>query len=338
MVGEPGTVKTGETLSWLLKSYGLEVQSYEKRDGLWRVECGQGVFAVREYDGDSDRLGTALAWQHFLAEKGCQGVPKIIRTKDGQNWARVDGKSCYLTGWVDKKEFNPEKGDHLLAAIEQLGHIHRLSRDFSPEKLSGFHNEMPWATVIQGRLSELLAHARHLQAGRLRTDVERVFIENFNQLYQQGQEALQGLVVGGYDAKLRENDQLLVNSFLKHKMGVINEGVVYTDLTRWTLGPPFMDLVLFLNSFLVLHKWDSSLVFRLLETYEKNNALDQEERTLLVLLLRLPWRFWLYVHQYFNHMESPAVLTEKMSSYINEIYWRDRCLDCLDDWVWREKE
>jgi len=341
MVGGPGDAKTAADFSWLPTSYGLEAQSCEKRDGVWRVECGRGAFAVREYNGDDGRLEPALDWQNFLAAQGCRGVPSVIKTKGGQNWTKYEGKTYYVTAWAVQQEFNPQTGEHLLAAVEQLGVIHRLSRDYSRDRqgrLDRWHaDKLIWPVAMQKRLSEILGFDRCIRSRRLRTDFERVFAENCRPFYRQGQEALQELVVGGFAAELPENGHPLVNSFLKRNMGVNKEVAVYVDLTRWALGPPAMDLALFLNSFLPLHKWDCSLVGSLLETYEQNNALPVRERSLLVPLLRFPWRFWLYARQYADRTENPAALTAKLASYIDETRWREKCLESLDGWVWREK-
>jgi hypothetical protein len=219
--------------------------------------------------------------------------------------------------------------------MKSLAQIHCLSCEL--EGIATTNDTILWPRIIQERLADLIWFYNRFKEHRKKTDFERIYLEHFSFIYDQGQECLENMIMGGYDVRIKERSQILVNTFLKQNLVVVNNDLVFLDLCKWTLGQEIMDLTLFFNSFLSQHKWDTVLMRKLLYRYEESNSLNHQDRHFLLGLLRFPYRLWLYAYQYYNNIKSVSELTRKLELYIYESYLRDLCLDDMDSWLWGDE-
>lgn len=320
----------------LMDLYELKMSSLENGESYWFLENEDNKVEIKSSDVDHTRLRQAIEWQKFLSASKKKVVSELAKTKNKQDYADIDGRLYYLIISKNQEEFRPEKIDHLLTAVQSLGILHHFSAGFKLTIMND-KEEMLTPGKIQEGLADLIRYYNRFKQQRSNSDFERIYTENFSFFYDQGQETLERMVMAGYDTRLQKNTQMLINSFSKNNLAIVDESVIFIDLCSWTIGTKTMDLASFLNSYLPLHKWDPALMKQLLDGYEKESGLDQGDRQMLLALLRFPYRFWFYVCQYQHGMRNVPVLTKKLRSYIYESSLRDYCLDTMEGWLWREE-
>lgn len=325
--------KLPQTLSDI---YELKMNNLENSEGNWFLENGDSKVEIKSIEGDYARFRQAIEWQRFLSEEKKTIVPELVRTKNKQDYAEIEGRLYFVIIASEKGEFKPENPTHLLKAAKSLGVLHRLSAGFILPIMHG-KEEMLTPGKIQEGLADLIRYYNRFKRQRSNSDFERIYTENFSFFYDQGQETLERMVMSGYNIRLQKDRQMLVNSFLKNNLAIVDNSAIFTELGNWTMGTKTMDFALLLNSYLPLYKWDPALMKQLLDCYEKESGLDQEDRQMLLAFLRFPYRFWFYVCQYQQGMRNVSVLTKKLRNYIYESSLRDYCLDQMEGWLWREE-
>lgn len=320
----------------VLDSYGLKHNMLGSGLNYWLIENDDKKIEIRRYEGECFNLQEALKWQKYLALRSNTIVPELVETRDNKDFVDFNENLFYATRWVKKDEFKPEDITCLQYAGIGLGILHRLSNEYKMSQIKSTV-ELLSPSKIQDGLTQLIKYYNEFKQRRSCSDFERIYLENFSFIYDQGQEALQKIVMVGYEAKLQENTQMLLNSFIKNKLAIVNEKLMFTDLCGWTLGTKTMDLSLFINSYLPLHKWDVVLLKQFLYSYEQENGLDQQDRQLLMAQLRFPYRFWFYAYQFDKKLQNIEVLVKKLKLYVSESHMRDSCLDKMESWLWREE-
>lgn len=322
-----------EKLELLLSAYHLAPDNIIAREDGWMLECGQRLYVLHSLKGETFRWQTALGWQRSLQEKRKGLVPEVLLSTSGQDHISIEGSTYYLMASGAYEGFLSDNTAHLEAAAKSLASLHALSRDYQ----ATVHTEdLLGPKMIQNRLASLIWYYKNFKACRQKSEFAGIYTEHFSFIYDQGQESLEKMVLGGYEAAMKERSQILLNSFCPRRLGIAGEEAVFLELDRWTIGLEVMDLALLLNSFLPRYKWDASLTLRLLEGYESSHKLQEQDKHLLLALLRFPYRFWLYAWQYYNRVMSAPELTRKLENYIYESFLRDKCLDGLDNWLWRD--
>lgn len=304
----------------------------KKTDGGWLIEKDSGTIKVREYSGDLRILKSALEWWSNLREKDCPGIPELVRTNDGGTFVEWEGKVYYALKWPEMASFCGKDPAHLIELVRKLGSLHKHSKGYYKKEMG--RQPIVWHQVIQDRLTQLLSLAQYLKNKRPANDFERLFTESFDFFYEQGQEALQNMVLAGWGTLMEKNQEMILNAFLPHNLGLVEGKLLFLDFTSWQVGPQTTDLTLVLNSYLPQHQWSSELMKDLLREYQEAKPLTESEKHLLLALLRFPNRYWLYAYQYINNLMEIGNLAAKLISYILECQHRDSCLDQMDKWLW----
>ncbi len=324
----------------LLAYYDIKPRSFKRRDNYWLIDSDREKYIIVEDSGEIGLLPVALGWQNHLFSSGCRQVLQIKKAKTGKELLELEDRVFHTAVWTQASSsletgvYEGQKTAHLFAVVTALAKLHGYNNGYLPavaREISIF-----WPRIIQERLTELITCKHIFKENKARTDFEKIFLESFDFFYDQGQESLQNMVLAGYGSNPQLQDTMLINSFMAKDIFLDNEEVLFLNLSKWGFGPGVMDISLFLNSYMPLHKWDMKLLRELIEQYIKHKTLAIEERHLLLAQLRFPSRYWLYVYQYCNDQEKAPVLAEKLKSYLQECYWRDLCLDNIEGWLRKE--
>ena len=329
-----------EKMETILQEYALALEWGEAKKGqdYWRLKGEQQSYGLWEYQGEPERLERALEWQEYLKEKGCRGVLGLIKTKGERNYVRRE-KSYYLTEWEDGTPVVIKKEGILAAMAELLATIHYDSRDFKSrlDDEQSVEYGFPWLRAKQERLTELLMAFQYLKEKRTMNDYERLYLENFSDVYQQGQEAIQKMALAGTNTPRDLPNRYLVGNLRAENFGGTEQGLVVLRTTDWQRGPAILDLSLLLKMYLPLEEWNWEVAKEAIVRYQKKSPLSLGEKYLLVALLSFPGRFWGYAQQYFSEPDNSLLLVEKLKNYLYELPWQERCLAKLEGWLWEEK-
>ena len=321
----------------LLTLYGIKPLACYKRENVWTVQGEEATYLISECRTDPARWEEGLNWQEFLTSRGFSGVPRLLKNSLGLFTAKLNDILFRIEAYPPGEPFNGNMEEHLLLVAEGLGKMHALSREYSI-KASDNRANNAWAQYTK-RLTELLSFFTVLRQERARNDFERLYVESFDFLYSQGQEALQKMTMAKCRIEAAEkNEIMLVNSFTAAELKICEQQAIFLNLREWDIGLNVSDLALFINCYLPLHKWDRELLGRILAKYGQNRALSSCEKNFLVAHLRFPNRYWFYTYQYVNAIKSVTELASLLKSYLYECYRRDRCLDSLSAWLWEEEK
>ncbi|MGI6605665.1 MAG: hypothetical protein ACOX2X_01170 [Peptococcia bacterium] len=346
-------------VSKILSAYptelGLMDKTAEKEDDHWLVKGAEQSFALWEYQKKREKLARAIEWQEYLSKQGCTGILPVQKTKDGKLFLDQGEGYYYLTPWGEGTTVDMSNKATLLTVAEVLAAIHekngghRTEHNGAQNQLADLvNNEYPpkvaqplsWITVRQERLAELWQANHLLQETGAGNDFERLYLENFPDVYQRGQEALEKMVLAGAELLPDSAEGILVGNLRAENFRQVKQGVVLLRTTHWRTGPVIGDLALFLKMYLPLHRWDDQMARDIIAHYQERLPLSTGEKYFLLAFLAFPNRFLLYTQQYFGEEQNCAAhiagLTEKMENFLYELAWQEQCLDILEQWLWGE--
>jgi CotS family spore coat protein len=330
-------------VSKILSAYpaqlGLKEKTAEKEDDHWLLKGARQSFALWEYQEESRKLALALEWQEHLSKHGCPGVLSVQKTKDGKVFLPQGEGYYYLTPWVEGTPVEMSNKATLLAVTELLAAIHENPvNNESPPKVAP---PLSWLKVRQDRLAELWQVYYLFQESGAGNDFARLYLENFPDVYQRGQEALEKMVLAGVELSPNSSEGLLVGNIEAENFRESKEGVFLLRTTHWRTGPVLGDLALFLKMYLPLYRWDDQVARDVITHYQERLPLSTGEKYFLLAFLAFPNRFLLYTQQYFcteqNGAANMAGLTEKLQNFLYELAWQEQCLASLEQWLWGEK-
>lgn len=327
----------------------VEAGASKKEEDHWCLPGAHQGFALWEYRGDKERLLKALRWQEYLKEKGCPGILTVVKTKEQHSFLQEGKASYYLTEWpagtpldVKKAGTLPELAK-LLAAVHHYGSLfndknYSDSNSSAEEKhdyVNGENAAFSWIAARQERLTELLQVFHYLLEKGPLNDFERLYVENFLDIQQRGQEALEKMALAGANSQSLPQ-AVLVGNLSANNFWQNEEGKFLLRTTGWRSGPAVSDLGLLLKMYLPLYQWDWEIARETITQYQAQLPLAQNEKYYLLGLLTFPGRFLLYARQYFSGEDNSGLLTEKLKKFLYECFWQERCFVNLEQWLWGE--
>jgi len=333
----------------VLLEYVLEIDDgevvFKDRETIkncWRIKSTNSNYAIWEYQGNLGLLQELLEWRKLLAEKGFTDFLHFYKTKSEKNFVQVKQNGYYVTTWPAEGYafFAPEKRSGLTKVVEALsrlrtaGKLLAKKKDTQTEYLE--RAEVYWLKAYQERLTELLIFYCYLQEKRLANDFERLYVENFEDFYERGQQAIQRMVLASSSSDNSGEEGFLIGNFLPENMLETETSIIFLNTAYGFKGLPIHDLSLFLKMYLPLQKWDEELALNLLTRYQEKSTLDNQEKNLFLAQLSFPGRFCIYTQKYLDGTGEVSELAADFQKYLYEIYWHDRCLEKLENRLWGE--
>lgn len=313
----------------ILSAFKLEPTTASgNKGGAWNLTTMAGDIMLKEEHGNLAELQERLSWQQYLRDNGIKSVPELLMNTQGELISKA-GESYYY-GWVcpQGEPFFGKEKEHLYSAITTLAKVHAISGSYEQER--NLPQKCDWPLQIQARLTDLLVVYHQLAEHRLKDDFQRIFIENFDLIYDQGQEAVQKMVLANCMSTKQGNIINLIDNFLPENLLINEEKAIFCSLSSRNRGPRVLDLASFLRGYLGEHCWDFDLLNSLVQCYNEISPLNTEEKQFFLSIMRFPARFWLYSRDYLLREKGVPELTAKLANLIYETHLRDRCLDSLD--------
>lgn len=322
-------------VSLLGENYGLGKKEIEDRGGYWRIKTGQGIYWLCEYGGDKQVLDRVCQWQEVLREKGMVCFPTLLPTLEGSNYLSRGEKNYYLTEEVTGIPFAPLQEDSLRKVVLLLAQIHAHMRGFSVSEKSkvGQDDLIPGAVVYQRQLTEILFFYRYLSTQRLKNDYERLFVESFESIYAQGQEAVQKMALASSLSPEKTRSTFLLVNFKPDNLVETTQGMVVREIAPGYRGDLVQDFIYFLRMYLPGQQWDFALAKMLLTQYQEKVVLGPGEKLLLLAQLSFPGRYCYYAREYFSGKGKIPLWGTQLERFLYEWSCEDRFLSELSQWL-----
>ena len=108
--------------------------------------------------------------------------------------------------------------------------------------------------------------------------------------------------------------------FQHHNVLLGEKGIHFINFEKYILDSPMRDLGLFFRKMMEKNNWSKELGMFILESYQKQKCISEEEKYQLYYRLSYPEKFWKIVNFYYNSPKAwiPAINMEKLDKIIKQ--------------------
>ncbi len=269
-----------------------------------------------------------LAWWRESREKGCAMLPGPqgeLLQKENRFWLALEVPPAARRIPASRLDRSQK-----LRLARELGLLHKESAAW-PAYLRT-DPESYWCRALQERLGELLLYRSIVRRRGCRTDFEGLFMENFDNSYRRGQEALNSLVLAGdQDFNRISKGWALWGASGQEVLWQEEQPFFYGIWPRPSLA--MMDLSLVLKTLLWSEPAEGGLLLpQLLAAYESQSPpLKDTHRHFLRAQWLFPEGYWFHARRYFQRPEPPG--KGEMEDYFHQfqasILKEQQLLRCL---------
>ncbi len=310
----------------VLENYEIEVIRTWKGRGAMLCESDRGVLILKEYPGPKDKIIFQDALLRNICEQGFHLVETVLKTKEGELIAYDQDRTPYiLKTYFEGRECNVRDMRECEKAVRTLAMLHKASevkiQDFpGMEHVSEFRIDKEY----EKHNRELRKVRKFLKEKGQKTNFEIFLLKHYDYFFNIALQVAEE--VQSYNEKKEETREdttciichgdyqyhnILVDNSVKDDMAVINFEKCIRD-------NPVRDLYLFMRKLLEKNGWPQELGELLLNAYNEERTMTQEDYSQLYYRLIYPEKFWKIVNFYYNSGKAwiPGRNMEKMEKLL----------------------
>lgn len=306
----------------VLSEYDFEVIRSWKGRGTILFETESGIHVLKEYQGYPEKLSLQNKLLLAIQEQADLTAEQIVPNKDGNLYVQDSYQQTYIVKtYPNGRECNIREQEEYLSAIRTLARLHKVLRT----------ENMPEVQIQEKPFSlcqEYEKHNKELKRVRkfLRNKNQKNEFERYLQIYYDEYMEKALYITEQWNAYFEKNsNQMPINTwyhgdYQHHNILFSNQETAVINFEKCGYGSQIRDLYLFLRKLLEKNNWSVSIGKLLLEEYQKERALNNQEMTELFYRLAYPEKFWKIINFYYNSAKSwiPGKNIEKFEKLIRQ--------------------
>ena len=286
----------------VLSEYDFEVIRTWKGRGSILFETPEGFRILKEYTGFTDKLILQNALLNHIREESDLMVEEILSNKEGMLWTKDQNQNVYIVKtYFSGRECSIRDGEECRRAVRLLARLHKAM--VMPENSA-------WDVPVQRMDKEYDKHNRELKKVRRflrnksqKTDFEIYLLRHYDSFMEKAFE------IAEQWKNCRKPDtseqpagkRVFCHGDYQYHNLLLGENDMYViNFEKFVCDSQVRDLYLFLRKLLEKNNWSASVGSGLLEDYQRERPLAQEELCQLYYRLAYPEKFWKIVNFYYN--------------------------------------
>ena len=304
----------------VLEKYDIEVLRSWKGRGAILCETKTGIKILKEYRGSEERLRIQQQLLKNIKENGFSNVEQILASKEGSLLVKDEDLNSYcLKDYREGKECNVREYQDSSSVVEKMARLHEAMKlpEFAEDKKM---NPYSLPEEFEKHNRELRRVKKYLKEKRQKSDFEYYLYQNFDVFLQKAEQILEEVKqypqVFEKEA-LMKSGSICHGDFQHHNALFAEGGVYFINFEKYVLDNPMRDLSLFFRKMMEKNNWREDLGQGILQSYQKQKQLSQQDKIQLYYRLSYPEKFWKIVNFYYN--SSKVWIPEKNREKLEKI-------------------
>ncbi|AMA72955.1 MULTISPECIES: CotS family spore coat protein [Aneurinibacillus] len=293
----------------------------DKGGAIWRIETDKGPRSLKVLHRSPQRSLFSIGAQEYLVGQGAR-VPKLIQTKEGQNYVERGGKLWIVTEWIEPLT-QASKIDLEGAKVlcYGLGEFHRHSRGYVPPKGAQRATRLYRYPKLYQKIITKIGWFRVLATTYSDMSASKHILSMVDVYEQQAREAFEKLNRSPYADLVARGEEYwgIAHQDYGWSNGQQGPGGIWIiDLDGVAYDLPIRDLRKLITSTMDdMGNWDVTWMRGMIEAYHEANPIEPELYQVLIIDMSLPNEFYKHVKEM---VYSPTTfLNDELSSLLQRL-------------------
>jgi CotS family spore coat protein len=255
---------------------------------------------MKEYAGPVDKVKFQDYLLNHIRESGTVQVEAILRTKEDEIIVYDQDQTAYIVKtYCDGRECNHRDIQECQAAVRILARLHKAS-DLSGHDIL---NSQPISRIeneYEKHNRELKRVRKFLREKSQKTDFEIYLMRHYDYFLDTALQIAEEVRYYSSGKSAYDFSVICHGDYQYHNIMQTAAGIVLTNFEKCVRDYPIRDLYLFLRKLLEKNNWSQTLGNMLIESYNRESALTDEDCRQLYYRFAYPEKFWKIVNFYYN--------------------------------------
>ncbi len=283
--------------------YGLEVTIAWKVRDAWRVETPSGPKCFKQVEAPPARVKFTAAAVRYLVNNGFAETVPFLKTVQNSYLIDLPEGVFYLTDWIHGREGDMSNFQDIMSASKVLAKFHRASIGFFPP--DDCKPRESWGDLPDDWQKRKQQLEKFIQLARQQNDeFSKLYLDSCAWYIFRCAKALEILRSCDYEGlvtKAKLQGSLCHRDFTYHNFIIDQYSNLYIiDFDYCTQEIRAYDIGRFARKVGKNIHWQLSPVKLILQTYNEESVLTDDELVFILAFLYFPQRFWRLASRYFS--------------------------------------
>ena len=316
-----------EKLSEVWECYDMTIVSTYKGRGMNIVKTDKGIRVLQPLLTSESRLIQEAELKEALSGTGYTDIDVFVRNKEGELITCDRYHTPYvLKEYFDGRECNIHVEADMHLAVQNLARLHLALAKIPVQPQDSGEGLKMYRTFVRHN-REMQRVRTYMRKRASKSEFDYLYLSTFDLFYSQGIEVQKSLEAYENDFK-GQKISYCHGSYNQHNILICKDKIATVNFDHFAVDNPLIDLYTFLRKAMEKNDYQPELLFRLIDTYQKDIPLSKLELRYLYYLLWYPEKFWKISNQY-NNMNKAWIAPktyEKLSTIIAQEELKKRLL------------
>jgi CotS family spore coat protein len=284
----------------LLSQYDVEINRTWKGRGAILCESDKGLLIMKEYAGPAEKVKFQDYLLNHIKESGTVQVEAILRTREDEIIVYDQDQTAYIVKtYCDGRECNHRDFQECQDAVRILAKLHKAS-DLSGHDILNSQPILRIENEYEKHNRELKRVRKFLREKSQKTDFEIYLMRHYDYFLDTALQIAEEVRYYSSGESTYDFSVICHGDYQYHNIMQTAAGIVLTNFEKCVRDYPIRDLYLFLRKLLEKNNWSQTLGNMLIESYNRESALTDEDCRQLYYRFAYPEKFWKIVNFYYN--------------------------------------
>lgn len=328
----------------LIQKYGIHCIDVEMRKNIYKVSSKEGDYCLKTVKYELPHLKFIMGAMNHLRNNKFNRVPEFIKTIDGSDYIDFENGYAYLIPWIKSRLSNYDNPYDLMKASSKLAELHVCSEGFCiTSDMKPRNYWFKWINNFETRCDEILNFKERINQKAKKSEFDKIYEDMIESQLSIARQSIDELKNAGYmEYMIKEAMKLCFchHDYAHHNVLIDTNGdVVVIDFDYCILDSHLHDLSSLLIRAMKDGNWSMNITETILDNYNKNNHVHEEEIPIMAAFMRFPQQFWQIGIQYYWEMQDwgEDFFIKKLDKYKEDIDERNSFIDEFMDYRYKER-
>lgn len=307
------------------RQFDIKIEVIKANKGIYYLKTNKGERCLKKINYGPQKLMFVYGAKEYLIKNGFDKVDRYYLNIDGEPYALVNEDLYTLSEWLDGRECDFHNVEEVKLASKTLAMMHEASKGYNPPENSKLKSDLGrWPHLMEKRIKSLDKMKDMIRKKNIKSDFDILYLKSMEFYKEMGKKALKTLQESAYYdlCAIAEADKSFCHhDYTYHNIILSNTNDVHViDFDYCKREIRTFDISNFMIKVLKRVDWDINFAKEILEAYEAESKLSNEEYKVLYAYLQFPQRYWRLANRYYYNEVNwgQNTFTKKLQNIVNE--------------------
>ena len=316
------------------RQFQIKIESIKANKGIYHLKTNKGDRCLKRINYGPQKLLFVYGAKEHLIKNGFNTIDRYFLNIDGEPYALVNEDLYTLSEWLEGRECDFHNIEEVKIASKALAKLHEASKGYDPPENSKLKSDLGrWPALMEKRIRSLDKMRDMVRKKNNKSSFDLLYIKSMEFYKEMGTRALNTLNESQYlkYCDIAEEEKgFCHHDYTYHNIILGEDGSVSViDFDYCKREVRSYDIANFMIKVLKRCNWNLEFAKAIIEAYDSENKIDEDEYRIIYSFLQFPQRFWRLANRYYYNEVNwgQNTFANKLESIIKE---QDEYIKFLD--------